>query len=326
MFLTHLLAAVRVSVGLTQEALAARSGISQTEISHIEAGRRTLGPDRIEALATALGVPAELLSADAPAPRILHRLQSSLPARAVSRLSAELTLAGVRLQRLVPTSGSAELVKSTPGESPEDAARSLREAWHVHGGPIPDLTALLEAHGVPCIIRDLDNVKVHAIGSWDKGRPFVVVNASATPRQRRLAVAHELGHAVMHSTPSAAAEGEADSFASAFLMPRSDMDGQLRDLTWSRVGALEERWGVPAPAIAKYARDVGVITATHYRKLRAQLLDLGSDATAAAPERPSLVATSAHAEPSLEHAAAAAMLSVSDLRRDYLAGAERRAR
>jgi DNA-binding XRE family transcriptional regulator len=62
----HALRALRLETGLTQVGLSRRSGVDDTYISRLEAGRRCWPAIRItEALATALDVPTEaLLAAD----------------------------------------------------------------------------------------------------------------------------------------------------------------------------------------------------------------------------------------------------------------------
>lgn len=55
--------ALRCDRGLTQLALAARSGISRPSIANLEAGRQNVGLDRLLALASALEVTVEELLA-----------------------------------------------------------------------------------------------------------------------------------------------------------------------------------------------------------------------------------------------------------------------
>jgi transcriptional regulator with XRE-family HTH domain len=56
---------LRVSVGLSQEALAGRAGLHRTYVSSIERGERNVSIQNIFRIAKALGVdPRELLAAD----------------------------------------------------------------------------------------------------------------------------------------------------------------------------------------------------------------------------------------------------------------------
>ncbi|HYI61985.1 MAG TPA: helix-turn-helix transcriptional regulator [Acidimicrobiales bacterium] len=58
--------ALRVRAGLSQEALAERSGIHRTYLSGLERGERNVGLDNILAVASALDVPVAALFEAAP--------------------------------------------------------------------------------------------------------------------------------------------------------------------------------------------------------------------------------------------------------------------
>ena len=53
--------------------------------------------------------------------------------------------------------------------------------------------------------------------------PIVVLNSQQPADRQRYSLAHEIGHLVMHRLPSALMEDEANTFASALLMPTVDI-------------------------------------------------------------------------------------------------------
>ena len=59
---------IRLERGLTQEALSHGSGVMQSHLSEIEAGKRNASVDLIGAIALALAVPVAALFAEQPEP------------------------------------------------------------------------------------------------------------------------------------------------------------------------------------------------------------------------------------------------------------------
>lgn len=79
--------------------------------------------------------------------------------------------------------------------TPSDRAKELRAAWGVPAGPIDSMVDLLEAHGVPCLERDVTSARVDGISSWPDDAPPVILLGSHAPADRlRFTIAHELGH------------------------------------------------------------------------------------------------------------------------------------
>lgn len=273
-----LLEAARVSRGLTQAQLSDASGVAQAVISKFEGGRLPLDDFRVELLARELRVPVALVDgsvATAPHSRQFHRKQASLPAKAANRLRADMVLAHVRVSRILASPSTADIPRlplGSPLEQPADRARAVRKLWSIAPGPIDNIVALLEQHGVPCLSWDVSSARVDAIASWPEDAPPVVLLGSHAPGDRlRFTVAHELGHAVMHDLPCADCEREADEFAAEFLMPRAEIKDSLRDATLPKLAELKRVWGTSIAALARRARDVGAITDSAYRALNVEL-------------------------------------------------------
>ncbi|MDO9063011.1 MAG: XRE family transcriptional regulator [Microbacterium sp.] len=273
-----LLEAARVSRGLTQAELSDASGVAQAVISKFEGGRLPLDDFRVELLARELRVPVALVDgsvATAPHSRQFHRKQASLPAKAANRLRADMVLAHVRVSRLLASPSAADIPRlplGSPLEQPADRARAVRKLWGIAPGPIDNIVALLEQHGVPCLSWDVSSARVDAIASWPEDAPPVVLLGSHAPGDRlRFTVAHELGHAVMHDLPCADCEREADEFAAEFLMPRAEIKDSLRDATLPKLAELKRVWGTSIAALARRAKDVGAITDSAYRALNVEL-------------------------------------------------------
>ena len=93
--------------------------------------------------------------------------------------------------------------------------------------------------------------------------------------RQRFTLAHELGHLVMHDVPTEEMEDEADKFASEFLMPEAQIQGQLHALSMRKLWELKSRWKVSMAALVKRAETLGCITASQTRYLWIQLSKSG---------------------------------------------------
>ena len=81
---------------------------------------------------------------------------------------------------------------------------------------------------------------VDAAHLWLAGLPpLFFVNENLPGDRLRWTLAHEVGHAVMHRNPTGDVEGEANRFASEFLMPRDQIAHQLDAITLEKAAALK---------------------------------------------------------------------------------------
>jgi Zn-dependent peptidase ImmA (M78 family) len=126
-----------------------------------------------------------------------------------------------------------------------------------------------------------DNCRdVDAFAFWHGPAPFVVLNTTKSGERGRFDAAHELGHLVLHREDrmpqGPQAEQEADSFASAFLMPRASVLAQVpRMPSVDQVIEAKTRWRVSAMALAHRLHEVGLSSDWHYRQLCVELSKRG---------------------------------------------------
>lgn len=186
----------------------------------------------------------------------------------------------------------------------------------------------LENHDIVCVARPLATVKTAAIGLW-ADHPIVFVGSEATRLERRFALAHELGHAVMHAGRSPRAEHEADEFAYEFLLPGDQVRAELKGVSATGLLDLEARWGVAAGHLTRRAVQLRTISPTARRKLTSIIATTDFDPVQHPTiERPARIATTVRdrvrAGESPSVIAALALLDPGTLRASYLAGAEAR--
>jgi Zn-dependent peptidase ImmA (M78 family)/DNA-binding XRE family transcriptional regulator len=113
---------------------------------------------------------------------------------------------------------------------PENAARVLREEWLLGEKPISNMLHLLESKGVRVFSLAENTAKVNAYSLWRQGKPYVFLNMYKSAESSRLDASHELAHLALHQDggyTGREAEDQANRFAAAFLMPRSDVVAHL---------------------------------------------------------------------------------------------------
>jgi Zn-dependent peptidase ImmA (M78 family)/transcriptional regulator with XRE-family HTH domain len=291
---------------LTQAELAERAGMTQGFLSQLEHGEKTPTPDRIEKLAQALSCPSEFFC---QAERysgfglslFYYRKRASAQVSHLRRLQAEANVRRILVGRLLRgfklrTSQSFQRldVDEHDGDA-EKVAQFARAGWSMPVGPVRNLVAAIEAAGGLVFKFSFGTRDIDAMSQWpDDGLPLFFINSDAPADRVRFSLAHELGHVLMHRTPSDQMEVEADRFASEFLMPSRDIAPELTGLTLQRAAALKPAWRVSMAALVRRARDLGKIPELSYTNLFKRMSALGyrkQEPNPIGPEEPRLIPT-----------------------------------
>lgn len=187
----------------------------------------------------------------------------------VRRLTQELdSRVGIPKRSLpsIPTDPFADPAARTAAA--EEAAARVRRMWQVPRGPVLDVVATLEQHGVVCTRLAFDEARVDAFSVNFTDHPVAVLSTDKDKWDRsRFDAAHELGHLVMHEEAAGVTEAEkqAHAFAAAFLMPARDIRTHLPDRAdWRRLMGLKAEWGVSLAALLMRARTLRVMTENSY--------------------------------------------------------------
>jgi Zn-dependent peptidase ImmA (M78 family)/DNA-binding XRE family transcriptional regulator len=164
----------------------------------------------------------------------------------------------------------------------ENIATLTRRHWGLGDGPIANMTALLETHGVIVSRLEIGSQKIDSFSCWIDGRPYVLLGSDKGSYSRsRYDAAHELCHLLLHGDVSQAdleskrvrerLEREANWFAGAFLLPRDSLFSEFYSTRSSHLLGLKRRWGVSMQAIAHRCRDIGAIHEDDYIAFRKQM-------------------------------------------------------
>ena len=138
------------------------------------------------------------------------------------------------------------------------------------------MLALLEMHGVRVFSLSENTATVDAFSFWRNDVPYVFLNNFKTAERSIFDTAHELGHLVLHKhggpRSSRFVEREADSFASAFLMPANDVKSRMPSfINISVVLRAKKRWRVSAIAMTYRLHALGLLTDWQYKSICIEL-------------------------------------------------------
>lgn len=292
---------------MSQTDLAKRGGITQGFLSKIEQGVKEPDDDTIERLADALKLPKSFfVQSDRiyGLPVSVHpmfRKKSKVGVKTLDAIQAELNIRIMHLRRLVKAvdlDASFPLPEFDVDEyhgDPEEIASMVRRTWLVPRGPIANLTEYVEQAGVLVIDNDFNESDIDGVTLAVPGLPpCIFLNSERPADRRRFTLAHELGHLVMHRVPSATMEDEANAFASALLMPATDIGPQLKQVTLPKLASLKGVWKVSMAALLVRAKTLGKITGNQsaylwrqmgpYRKREPAQLDFAPETPTVFPE------------------------------------------
>jgi Zn-dependent peptidase ImmA (M78 family)/DNA-binding XRE family transcriptional regulator len=286
MFNPKRLTLARTRRGVTKRKLADEIGIDERSILRFEKGEISPSDENVVALAKALSFPADFFELDAPPQvRARHASFRALSTKTKRQQESVLAAGAVAVEFSLFLDGMLRLpAPNVPSlrdyeGTPEEAAESLRAEWGLGNRPVANMIHLLEAHGVRVFSLVEDCAEVDAFTMRFNGVPFVFLNTQKSAERSRFDAAHELGHLVLHGhgrVTGREIEREADAFASAFLMPRSDVIARAPRLpSVADLIAHKKRWGVSVAALARRLHDTGLIREWHYKQLCVEISKRG---------------------------------------------------
>jgi Zn-dependent peptidase ImmA (M78 family)/transcriptional regulator with XRE-family HTH domain len=160
----------------------------------------------------------------------------------------------------------------------EHAAESLRDHWGLGRGPVRDLSAIMELHGIILVHENVACPDMDAVSCWQSGRPYVLYAAEVQSGPRNAYnLAHELAHVLLHASVEvttenlARVERQANRFASCFLLPLEAFTRDVLGTSLNHFLFLKEKWGVSVSAMAYRCKDLGIMNDNQFSYLMRQL-------------------------------------------------------
>lgn len=282
-FNPEMLILARESWGLSQTELAELVAVNQGTISRIEGGLLAPSDDMLQSFVGKLEFPEHFFYQTDKvygfnSTVFFHRKRQSLADRILRKLHAQMNLCRMRVEvltRSVQPETGFKFLRMDPADyegGVAAVARLVRSTWMLPPGPIRDLTQAIEDAGGVVIEFDFTTKQADAISEWveDKkeSRPLFLINSNSSIPwdRRRLTLAHELGHIILHRFPHPKMEDEANEFAAEFLMPRREIKPSLYNLTMAKLADLKRIWKVSMQALIERAYELKTIT-EYQRKL-----------------------------------------------------------
>ncbi|BBM03947.1 ImmA/IrrE family metallo-endopeptidase [Microbulbifer sp. GL-2] len=270
----------RLVSGLSLNDLGDRVGTTRQYIQQIEKDSKSPASDLVDALAYELEVNSGFfyepivnhikeeechfrkLKTTLVSARRECTARATLMNRLVDALDGRLNLPYVNF----PTLAAASLYDA------EKAAIESRKHWGLGGGPIKSMIRVLENAGA--IVASFGQVseKVDAL-SIHRKRPIVLLNEEKSAPRIRMDLAHECAHIILHNgieTGDKETEGQADYFASTFLLPRAALlaeygTSQRSRIDWNLIKNIKVKWGVSTRSIIYRLNQLEIINPSQYR-------------------------------------------------------------
>lgn len=271
-FRHELLEVRRRMLSLSQTELATLTGLAQGTLSKLEQGLKPVTAEQVQLLADYLNCPPsfffqpERLYGAPISSHPMYRKKMSTGVKVLDRLTAELNVRISHIRTFLKMIDlQAELpfpqydVEDYEGGAVEIAGM-IRRAWYAPRGPLSNLTEFAERAGILVVHLDMEDAKLDGVSYRVPGLPpLVFLNKNQPGDRMRFTLAHELGHLVMHPYPTAEMEAEADSFASALLMPEADIRADLQGLTLEKAARLKPYWKVSMGALIMRAKNLATV-------------------------------------------------------------------
>lgn len=267
--------------------LAAEIGVTPGAVTQFEAGTTKPSPATLAKAALTLGMPAEFFmsgrKAYAVGPEEAHfraLRATSKRERDAARTRIELLAELVEFLERYVQLPTVDVPQGLDPQDREDVAEQLRQRWGLGRGPISDMVGVLERRGVIVARLPASTDRVDAFSCWVGEKPYVVLTSNKRSADRsRFDAAHELAHLLFHHDAAPGAkreEGEAQAFASAFLLPRESIITELPSRPdFAKLIDLKLRWKVSIQALLRRGYDLGLYSDAAYRRAMTRLSAAG---------------------------------------------------
>lgn len=277
---------VREYLGYSQTELAAHiHGLSQSNLSKFEKGIGSLSEEVKQKIISFLGFPESFYeqTISNKVENAEYRKKTGLSKSKKDYIENSNKIIGFIIDQMSESiefpSFTIKTLDIEEGFTPKSIAQFTRKFLDIKQGPVRNICTLLESYGIIIVEQVYDEMFDGVSFFTDKGYPVIVINnrPDMSNDRKRLSIAHELGHIIMHLSrnfaisPDRDKESEAFEFAAEFLMPEDEIRNSLFELKLSYLFPLKQTWLVSMAAIIRRAKELKCITADKYKYLNVEL-------------------------------------------------------
>lgn len=281
----------RESRGHTQSSLADAIGIEQGTISKVENEQISPSEELLKRLAEFLDYPIEFFYDEEPIrnlPTTFYRKRISTSKKTLNSIAAQLNIVRMHVRKLlnsaeIPDVGFSRVDLKDLRGNVEQVATDIRRQWNLPSGPIKNVTKLLEDAGILIVDSDFGTNKVDGMSIYDSTDtlpPMIFINPRMPGDRCRFTLCHEFAHILFHHhlpplSYDVDMEGQANRFASEFLMPTRDIKPFLTRPTLKNLAGLKPHWKVAIQALLMKSYALGFLSERQKRHLWMQMGALG---------------------------------------------------
>jgi Zn-dependent peptidase ImmA (M78 family)/transcriptional regulator with XRE-family HTH domain len=281
----------RKAAGMSLRVLADQADLSHTTIDKFEKGKFTPSSSNLIKIAKVLGVRTEYFFR----PQVIeiqtpeYRKKTTLAKKVLDQIEGDIFDQAERWHELLslypkspiqsfslPTTNLPELI-STETQI-EDLAVTMRHAWELGLGCIPDLIDTLESQGIMVISTAVENdEKFDGLASVVNDIPLIVVGENWVGDRQRFTLAHELGHLLLKNRVAESLLLQKDEeklcnhFAGAFLLPKATLISHLgehrHNLEPRELYLLKHEFGLSMQGVLFRALQAEIITQAKFKTI-----------------------------------------------------------
>lgn len=283
----NMIVLARESRGMTQIDLAAKIGMTPTNLSKIERSDIGISPDIAAAIADATRYPETFFtqSGTIVPENLSYRKRETVAQKIITPIAAKVNIVRMQVQRTtrllnIPPA-TLPAMEVSDDQPPAAVAKELRKRWSLKDAVIDNVTAVVEDRGIVVTGFDFGTERVDSRSVLTEDKcPIIILNSLLLGDKQRFSLAYQLGQLVMHTGSVLTADRdiahEANLFAAEFLMPekaiRKDFDAGI---SLPLLGELKLKWKVSMISLLYRADDLGYLTPNQKRYMLQQFNQLG---------------------------------------------------